>query len=110
MERVVHCLDRAHDTGFRAKAFVRALGFAGDPVVKTAMVPQIQVEFADEPAVDLQIPQFRCRTQLSFEMLAAARGDVIRDRRRQQRVEPPAVAARGTTREATMARPRPTAS
>jgi len=25
MERVVHCLDRAHDTGFRAKAFVRAL-------------------------------------------------------------------------------------
>jgi putative hydrolase len=25
LERVVHCLDRAHDTGFRAKAFVRAL-------------------------------------------------------------------------------------
>jgi putative hydrolase len=25
LERVVHCLDRAHDTGFKAKAFVRAL-------------------------------------------------------------------------------------
>ncbi len=25
LERVVHCLDRAHDTGFRTKAFVRAL-------------------------------------------------------------------------------------
>jgi putative hydrolase len=23
--RVVHCLDRVHDTGFRTKAFVRAL-------------------------------------------------------------------------------------
>jgi putative hydrolase len=25
LQRVVHCLDRAHDTGFRTKAFVRAL-------------------------------------------------------------------------------------
>ncbi len=25
LERVVHCLDRAHDTGFKTKAFVRAL-------------------------------------------------------------------------------------
>lgn len=25
LERVVHCLDRVHDTGFKAKAFVRAL-------------------------------------------------------------------------------------
>ncbi|MEI7547836.1 MAG: PHP domain-containing protein [Actinomycetota bacterium] len=25
LERVVHCLDRSHDTGFKAKAFVRAL-------------------------------------------------------------------------------------
>ena len=25
LERVVHCLDRMHDTGFRTKAFVRAL-------------------------------------------------------------------------------------
>jgi putative hydrolase len=25
LERVVHCLDRAHDSGFKAKAFVRAL-------------------------------------------------------------------------------------
>jgi putative hydrolase len=25
LERVVHCFDRAHDTGFKAKAFVRAL-------------------------------------------------------------------------------------
>ena len=28
LERVVHCLDRAHDTGFKAKAFVRALEVA----------------------------------------------------------------------------------
>ncbi|HAP77924.1 MAG TPA: PHP domain-containing protein [Acidimicrobiaceae bacterium] len=28
LERVVHCLDRAHDTGFKAKAFVRALDVA----------------------------------------------------------------------------------
>src|SRR3954453_14183965 len=25
LERVVHCLDRAHETGFKTKAFVRAL-------------------------------------------------------------------------------------
>ncbi|MCE9622434.1 MAG: PHP domain-containing protein [Actinomycetia bacterium] len=28
LERVVHCLDRAHDTGFKTKAFVRALEVA----------------------------------------------------------------------------------
>jgi putative hydrolase len=28
LERVVHCLDRAHDTGFKSKAFVRALEVA----------------------------------------------------------------------------------
>jgi putative hydrolase len=28
LERVVHCLDRAHDTGFKTKAFVRALDVA----------------------------------------------------------------------------------
>lgn len=28
LERVVHCLDRAHDNGFKAKAFVRALDVA----------------------------------------------------------------------------------
>jgi putative hydrolase len=34
LERIVHCLDRAHDTGFRTKAFVRALAVvrATDPV------------------------------------------------------------------------------
>ena len=25
LERVVHCLDRAHETGFKTKGFVRAL-------------------------------------------------------------------------------------
>ena len=25
LERVVHCLDRSHETGFKTKAFVRAL-------------------------------------------------------------------------------------
>ncbi|MDO8364740.1 MAG: PHP domain-containing protein [Actinomycetota bacterium] len=28
LERVVHCLDRAHDTGYKAKAFIRALDVA----------------------------------------------------------------------------------
>ncbi len=28
LDRVVHCLDRVHDTGFKAKAFVRARGVA----------------------------------------------------------------------------------
>jgi putative hydrolase len=34
LERVIHCLDRAHDTGFKTKAFVRALDTvrATDPV------------------------------------------------------------------------------
>ncbi|MEY4338356.1 MAG: hypothetical protein RLZ14_206 [Actinomycetota bacterium] len=37
LERAVHCLDRAHDTGFRAKAFVRALD-----VVRS--MPAVEVE------------------------------------------------------------------
>ena len=40
LERVVHCLDRAHDTGFKAKAFVRALdvvrALPADEVVERA--------------------------------------------------------------------------
>lgn len=37
LERVVHCLDRAHDTGFKTKAFVRAL-----EVVKATPVEELE--------------------------------------------------------------------
>lgn len=44
--------ERRTTTARDPQAFVRAIGFAGEHVVKTAMVPQIQVEFADEAAAD----------------------------------------------------------
>ena len=37
LERAVHCLDRAHDTGFKAKAFVRALD-----VVRSMPVAEVE--------------------------------------------------------------------
>ena len=41
LERVVHCLDRAHDTSFKTKAFVRALdvvrGLSDDEVATRAV-------------------------------------------------------------------------
>ncbi len=37
LERVVHCLDRAHETGFKAKAFVRAL-----EVVRATPIEELQ--------------------------------------------------------------------
>ncbi len=43
LERVVHCLDRAHDTGFKTKAFVRALDvvrtLSPDELAQRAMPP-----------------------------------------------------------------------
>ena len=48
MERVVHCLDRAHDTGFKAKAFVRALD-----VLRTTPANEVASRAADGTLTDL---------------------------------------------------------
>jgi putative hydrolase len=48
LERVVHCLDRAHDTGFKAKAFVRALD-----VVRTLPVDELQQRASAGTLIDL---------------------------------------------------------
>lgn len=46
--RVVHCLDRMHDKGFRAKAFVRALD-----VVRSTPADELAARAADETLTDL---------------------------------------------------------
>ena len=46
--RVVHCLDRMHDTGFRAKAFVRALD-----VVRSTPADELAARAADDTLTDL---------------------------------------------------------
>ncbi len=46
--RVVHCLDRMHDTGFRAKAFARALD-----VVRSTPADEIATRAADDSLTDL---------------------------------------------------------
>ena len=46
--RVVHCLDRMHDKGFRAKAFVRALD-----VVRSTPVDELAARAADDTLTDL---------------------------------------------------------
>jgi len=48
LERVVHCLDRAHDTGFKAKAFVRALD-----VVRALPPEEVQQRAAAGTLTDL---------------------------------------------------------
>jgi putative hydrolase len=49
LERVVHCLDRAHDTGFKAKAFARALDVvrATDPDVLTDLALRRRLDDLD---------------------------------------------------------------
>ena len=44
LERVVHCLDRAHETGFKTKAFVRALD-----VVRTTPPEELEQRAAAGP-------------------------------------------------------------
>ena len=46
--RVIHCLDRAHETGFKAKAFVRALD-----VVRNTPVGEIEQRVADDTLQEL---------------------------------------------------------
>ncbi len=46
--RVVHCLDRMHDKGFRAKAFVRALD-----VVRSTPADELAARAADDTLTDL---------------------------------------------------------
>ena len=48
LARVVHCLDRVHDTGFRTKAFVRALD-----VVRSTPADEIAQRAADDTLTDL---------------------------------------------------------
>ncbi|MFT3855551.1 MAG: PHP domain-containing protein [Ilumatobacteraceae bacterium] len=48
LERVVHCLDRVHETGFKTKAFVRALD-----VVRSTPPEEIQQRSAGETLTDL---------------------------------------------------------
>jgi putative hydrolase len=48
LARVVHCLDRMHDTGFRTKAFVRALD-----VVRSTPPDEIAARAADDTLTDL---------------------------------------------------------
>ncbi|MGB8859640.1 MAG: PHP domain-containing protein [Ilumatobacteraceae bacterium] len=48
LERVVHCLDRAHDTGFKTKAFVRAL-----EVVRTLPADELTERAATDTLTDL---------------------------------------------------------
>jgi putative hydrolase len=49
LERVVHCLDRAHDTGFKTKAFVRAL-----EVVRATPPEELESRAAAGTLTDLQ--------------------------------------------------------
>ncbi len=46
--RVIHCLDRAHDTGFKAKAFARALD-----VVRTTPPDELAARAADDTLTEL---------------------------------------------------------
>ena len=46
--RVVHCLDRVHDNGFRAKAFVRALD-----VVRSTPADELAARAADDTLTEL---------------------------------------------------------
>ncbi|MFZ4719247.1 MAG: PHP domain-containing protein [Ilumatobacteraceae bacterium] len=48
LERVVHCLDRAHESGFKTKAFVRALD-----VVRATPPAEIEARVADGTLTDL---------------------------------------------------------
>ncbi len=49
LERVVHCLDRAHDTGFKTKAFVRAL-----EVARTLSPAELAERAANDTLTDLE--------------------------------------------------------
>ncbi len=49
LERVVHCLDRAHDTGFKTKAFVRAL-----EVVRAIPPEELEARAAAGTLTDLE--------------------------------------------------------
>ena len=49
LERVVHCLDRAHDTGFKTKAFVRAL-----EVVRATPSDELEARAAGGTLKDLE--------------------------------------------------------
>ena len=45
--RVIHCLDRAHETGFKAKAFARALD-----VVRSTSPEELSDRAANETLTD----------------------------------------------------------
>jgi putative hydrolase len=49
LERVVHCLDRAHDTGFKTKAFIRAL-----EVVRATPPEELEARAAAGTLTDLE--------------------------------------------------------
>lgn len=49
LERVVHCLDRAHDTGFKTKAFVRAL-----EIVRATPPDELEARAAAGTLTDLE--------------------------------------------------------
>ncbi len=49
LERVVHCLDRAHDTGFKTKAFVRALA-----IVRATPPDELEARAAAGTLTDLE--------------------------------------------------------
>ena len=48
LQRIVHCLDRAHVTGFKTKAWVRALD-----VVRTTDPDELAARAADDTLTDL---------------------------------------------------------
>ena len=47
--RVIHCLDRAHETGFKTKAFVRALD-----VVRNTPVDELERRVHDETLTEME--------------------------------------------------------
>ena len=50
LQRIVHCLDRAHETGFKTKAWVRALDVARATPIPTELAERADGRHADRPS------------------------------------------------------------